>query len=369
MLIRDDIRHQAGNAGPDINGRIVIRGRQGTGKDDMSVQDTANRVRDGLVGIVALHQNRIHAGNGAFFKVAAALQQLGQLRVNRRRIATGHRRFSHRQPDLALGHGEARQRVHHQQHVVALIPEILSDAGSHRGTLFPQHSGLIGGRHHQDGAGHALLPQVLLYKIQNLTATFAHQRNDIDIRLDIFGDHAHQGTLAHAGAGEDADTLTLADGQQTVNGLHAELHTLPNRRSGKRVDVVPLDAVGRTACERSLPIDGLAQGVDDTAPEKRPHLQRQLPASVADKIARGNPSHVRIGHEQDVVILEAHDLCRELDAGFAVVDPADIPHGGTAAGGLDGHPHDVFNFSSQAVCLRLLQLLDHLSEQGGAPSL
>ena len=60
---------------------------QGAGEDDVSVQDAAHRVGDGLVGVVALDEDGVYAGDRAFFKVPAALQQLGKLRLNRRGIA------------------------------------------------------------------------------------------------------------------------------------------------------------------------------------------------------------------------------------------------------------------------------------------
>ena len=111
-----------------------------------------------------------------------------------------------------------------------------------------------------------------------------------------------------------------------------------------------------------LAVDGLAQGVDDPPAQKLAYPQSQLPAGVAHKIAGGNAVHIRIGHQQDVVVFEPHHLRRHLAAGIAVVNAADIAHRRPAAGSLDGHSHDIFNFARQAVCFRILHLAYHLPE-------
>ena len=164
---------------------------QPPGKHDVPIQNTAHRVRDGLIGVVALHQHGIDPCDGALLEVAAAFQQLGQLGVDGWGVAAAYRRLTHRQANLPLGHGKPGQRVHHQQHVIPLVPEELRDSGGHGGALLAQHGGLVRGSHHQDRPPHPLRPQILFHEFQHLAAALPHQGDDVDIRLYIFGNHAH----------------------------------------------------------------------------------------------------------------------------------------------------------------------------------
>ena len=106
----------------------------------------------------------------------------------------------------------------------------------------------------------------------------------------------------------------------------------------------------------------MSQRVDDTAAQKLTHLQRELFASIADKASGGDPVHIGVWHQQNMVVFKPHDLCSHLPARYAVVDSADIAHRCLAAGGLNGHPNDIFNLSRQAVGFRMIDLADHLSE-------
>ena len=65
----------------------------------------------------------------------ARSKQLGQEGKDRRGVAAGGGRFAHRQPDFPLGHGEAGHRIHHQQHVLPLVAEILGDGHGDKGAL------------------------------------------------------------------------------------------------------------------------------------------------------------------------------------------------------------------------------------------
>ena len=58
--------------------------------------------------------------------VAGALHQARDLREDARRIALARRRLADGQADLALGAGEARRAVHHEEHFLALIAKPLT---------------------------------------------------------------------------------------------------------------------------------------------------------------------------------------------------------------------------------------------------
>ena len=93
-------------------------------QNDMTVQNGPHRVADGFVKIVAFHQHGEKSGDGAFAKSPGPLEDLGQQIEDRRRIALLAGRLAGRQTNLALRHGEPGDRIHHQQHVFALIAKI-----------------------------------------------------------------------------------------------------------------------------------------------------------------------------------------------------------------------------------------------------
>ncbi len=86
----------------------------------MPVEQRAHRVHQRILLVVALHQHRIKRRNRARAELPGALHQPRQPGKDRGRVALGRRRLPGRQTDLARRHGEARQRIEHQQHVLAL---------------------------------------------------------------------------------------------------------------------------------------------------------------------------------------------------------------------------------------------------------
>ena len=128
-----------------VDRRIMVARRQVPGEDDVAVKDRARVVGDRLVEVVALDQDRIERGDAAGFGRPGPLHQPRQQREDRRRVAFGRRRFARRQPDLALGHGEAGDRVHHQDHVFSLVAEIFRDRRSRQSGLQADQRRLVGG--------------------------------------------------------------------------------------------------------------------------------------------------------------------------------------------------------------------------------
>ena len=73
-----------------------------------------------------------------------------------------------------------------------------------------------------DGAGEALGAEVVLDELADLAAALADQRDDRHLGLGAAGDHRQQAGLADAGAGEDAEALAAAAGDEGVHGAHAQ---------------------------------------------------------------------------------------------------------------------------------------------------
>ena len=76
------------------------------------------------------------------------------------------------------------------------------------------------------------------------------------------------------------------------------------------------------------------------------------PIAILVAASGGDPVHIGVWHQQNMVVFKPHDLCSHLPARYAVVDSADIAH----------RCNDIFNLSRQAVGFRMIDLADHLSE-------
>jgi hypothetical protein len=152
---------------------------------------------------------------------AAALEQLRQRGENRRRVAPCRWRLADRQSDLALRHCKACDRVHDQQHVIAPVSEVFRNRGGGVGGARAHQRRLVRGRRHDDRALQARRAQVLLDELEHLAAALSDQRDDVDVGLHVARDHAQQGALAHAAAGENADPLSAPYRQQAVDALDA----------------------------------------------------------------------------------------------------------------------------------------------------
>ena len=129
---------------------------QVAGEPRVAVQQAANGVGDRLVGIVAFDQHgeeRRDAPGGA---PSGPLDQLGQQGEDRRRIAARGRRLARGQADLALGHGIARDRVHQQQDVLALVAKILGDRRGGGRRLHADQGRLVAGGHDHHALGQSL---------------------------------------------------------------------------------------------------------------------------------------------------------------------------------------------------------------------
>ena len=93
----------------------------------MSVEETAQGVGDGLVGIVGVEQHSEKAGDAADLGAAHAFDEPREHRKKARRITTDSRRLSRSEADLARGHRKASDRIHDKEDVLALVAEVFGD--------------------------------------------------------------------------------------------------------------------------------------------------------------------------------------------------------------------------------------------------
>ena len=87
----------------------MMAGRELSIKDKMSVQNTANRIGNGLVHIVPLNQYGIDRGDRPLASQACALYQTWQQAVNRGRQPASAQGFASGQTDFPLSAGKARR--------------------------------------------------------------------------------------------------------------------------------------------------------------------------------------------------------------------------------------------------------------------
>ena len=318
MLVVGHLGHQPAEAFQHVDGRIVAARAELPRQPGVAVEQAAHGVADRLVGVVGLDQHGVEGGDAALRAAAGALDQLRQQGEDRGRIAARGGRLAGRQADLALGQREPRQRVHQQQHVLALVAEVLGDGRGRGGRLDAHQGRLVAGGHHDHALGQPFGPQVALDELVDLAAALADQGDDDHVGGRVAGHHAQQHALAHAGAGEDAHPLPLAAGQQAVDRADAGGQRLvdPRPRAGMRRRAV------EARCGRQAPAAACRRRRCPAASITRPsssvptRSQRVVRASRT-RLPRRTPARSlkRIEHRQ--VVAEADHLGQQRRARFA----------------------------------------------------
>ncbi len=214
-------------------------------------------------------------------KLPGALHQPRQPRKDRGRVALGRRRLSGGQADLARRHGKARQRIEHQQHVLALRGKDTRPPWSRPAP--PACAAAATGRRSKPPPPSApALPRPAnrVKKLAHLAPALAHQAHHRHIGLGVARHHADQRALAHARSAEDAHALAAAHGQQRVDGANAGAQRLAigTRSSGERT--APSSGSVIATVGRLPSVDRLAQRIQHPAHQRRPHLDLR-PASPA----------------------------------------------------------------------------------------
>ena len=211
----------------------------------------------------------------------------GSMREHRRRVAARRGRLAGRQADLALRHREAREAVHQEQHVLALVAEPLGDARRGERGAQAHERGLVGGRDDHDRAGETLGAEVVLDELAHLAAALADQREHRDRGLGAAGDHREQRRLADAGAGEDAHALPAPARHQACRARARRAGScVVDHAAGERVRgawSTPRDV--RDVAQRRAAVDRAAEAVEHAAEQRGPdrHRGRAVGALGADR--------------------------------------------------------------------------------------
>ena len=309
----------------------------------MAVQDRARRIGDRVVAVVvAFGEHGVERGDRtlAVGIVAGALDQRRHHREHRRRVALGRRRLADRQRDLALRLRVAGQRIHQQQHALAAVAEPLGD----RGGVLRAAQALERRRVRRRGDDHrtaaTFLAQRVLDELLHFAAAFPDQPHHHHVGVGVFGHHAQQGGLAHAGAGEQAQALAAADGEQRVDRAHAGVQRSVDRLARHRVDRLGLERGLFAAVQRAGAVQRQAVGADHAAEQARAHRQAATARARAHPRIRQHAMHVADRHQQQALVGEADHLGIERGA-VGGVDQAARTQRGLATFGLQGeadHP-------------------------------
>ena len=127
--------------------------------------------------------------------------------------------------------------------------------------------GRVAGRAHDDGARAPLGAERVLEELDHLATTLADERDDDDVGLGLARDLPHQRRLADARAGEQADALPLADGEQPVEDAHAERQRAGDAPAGEGIGRGAIDRPRLGAGDRAAAVDRAAEAVEH-APEQ-----------------------------------------------------------------------------------------------------
>jgi hypothetical protein len=189
---------------------VMAGGGQAARENDVAVEDGAHGVADRFVEIVAFHQDGEESGDGALLKISGALQNARQQIEDRGRVALLAGRLAGGQADFALRHGQARHRIHDEQHVGALIAKIFGDGQGHETGAHAQRRGTVGGGADHHRAAAALGSHLVFQKGAHLAVALADERDHRDVGRIVPRHGAQQGALAHAAAAEDSHALAFA---------------------------------------------------------------------------------------------------------------------------------------------------------------
>jgi hypothetical protein len=241
----------------------------------------------------------------------------------RRRVAAQRRRLAGGEADLAHRHRVARHRVHHEQHVGALRAERFGDRHRGQRRLEAQHRRGVG----RAGDHHALLQTFLAERfgdeLADLAAAFADQRDHVHLAGLAARDGAHQGRLADARTGEDADALALAERQHAVDRGDAGLDRLVDRGTRQRRRRIAGQRA-QSALDRRPAVERPAERVDDAAEQTGPDRHRQRPMVVVHLVPRRHAVRVAERHHHCVVAVEPDHLGGQRQLAAVGVDRAGV---------------------------------------------
>ena len=250
--------------------------------------------------VVGRHVDRLHRGDRALGGGGDALLQRAHVGRERRLIAHGRRDAAEQRRHFRARLREAEDVVDEEQHVLALIAEVLRDgqageadarARARRLVHLPVHQRALRARGRavvllrvlvHAGLDHLVIEIVALAR----ALADAGEHRIAAVRLRDVVDQLHdQHGLADAGAAEQADLAALGVRGEQVDDLDAGDENL---RFGRLVGVgrrLLMDGAARLGRHRAGLVDRLADDVDDAAEASVADRHRDRLAGVGDLLA------------------------------------------------------------------------------------
>jgi hypothetical protein len=166
--------------------------------------------------------------------------------------------------------GDAGERIHDQQHALALGAEMFGHGGGEHRAANAQIGRMIG-RHGDDGGAGAFGPDhMALDEIGDFAGAFADQADDDDLGIGAMGDHVEQHRFADARTGHDADALAHAKGGDGVERAHARIEGQAHRRPVERAGADTACRVEIAGMDRPEAVDGAAFAIHRAAKKASP---------------------------------------------------------------------------------------------------
>ena len=250
--------------------------------------EVGERVRGRRVGeVVGRDVDRLHRGDRALARRGDPLLELPHLGGERRLVADGARHAAEERRDLGARLDEAEDVVDEEQHVLALVAEVLGHRQAGEADAEARARRLV----HLAVAERDLVEHARLLHLDQevvaLARALADAREDRDAAVllgDVVDQLLDQHRLADAGAAEEADLAAADVRRDQVDDLDARLEDLDLRGRARRT---PAGRGGSASARASaggavLAVDGLAEDVQDAAERDLADRHRDRRAGVDD---------------------------------------------------------------------------------------
>ncbi|OPZ59183.1 MAG: hypothetical protein BWY87_01135 [Deltaproteobacteria bacterium ADurb.Bin510] len=253
-------------------------------------------------------------------------------------IGLAPRRTSEQERQLAVGGGLFAQVVVEAHGVFLVVAEVFAHGAAGIGGDVLERGGLLGGGGDDDGVVHG----VVLLEGFDQGHDAGHFLSDGDVDADhvaaLLVDDRVQDNRGLAGLTVADDQLALAatDRGHGVDRLETGLERLLDRLALDDAGGLDVDRTELLGRDRTLAVDGLADGVDHAAQHAAPDRNRNDLLGAPDLIAFLDVADFAEKHAADVVLFEVerhahgaageldqfvgHDVTKAVDAGDTVTD-------------------------------------------------
>ncbi len=284
--------------------------------------EVRERVGRGRVGeVVRRHVDRLHRRDRPGSRRRDALLQLPHLGRQRRLVADGARHAAEQRRHLGARLHEAEDVVDEQEHVLALVAEVLGHRQPRQRHAQARSRRLVhlavDERHLVDHARLAHL-EVEVVALARALADAGEDRETAVLLRDVVDQLHDRDRLADAGAAEEPDLAALDVRGDQVDDLDARLEDLDGRREVAERGRLAVDRPALHALGRRLLVDGLADHVPDPAERRRADRNRDRCARVRHR----RPAREAVGgvhrHSANAVVTEVLLHLRDEGGGRAV---------------------------------------------------